>query len=238
MILEVKQVHTYYGKSHVLQGVSLALAPGEIVCLLGRNGVGKTTTLKSIMGMLKPRAGSILFRGRELLGKEPYQIARIGIGIVPEERRIFASLNVHENLLIGIKSRRPPRRSGALDWTIDKIYESFPRLYERRESKGGHLSGGEQQMLTVARTLMGNPELLLVDEPTEGLAPLIVKVVLETLATIRDAGVTILLVEQNFKAAMKLATRFYIMGKGMIVFAGDAPALQAAEEVRKQYLEL
>jgi branched-chain amino acid transport system ATP-binding protein len=238
MILEVKQVHTYYGKSHILQGVSLALEPGEVVCLLGRNGVGKTTTLKSIMGMLKPRAGSILFRGQELMGKEPYQIARLGLGIVPEERRIFASLNVHENLLIGIKSGRPANPSGAMDWTIDRIYESFPRLYERRESKGGHLSGGEQQMLTVARTLMGNPELILIDEPTEGLAPLIVKAVLEMLARIRDAGVTILLVEQNFKAAMKLATRFYVMGKGMIVFEGDSKALNAADEVRRQYLEL
>lgn len=238
MILEVKQVHTYYGKSHILQGVSLALEPGEVVCLLGRNGVGKTTTLKSIMGMLKPRAGSILFRGQELMGKEPYQIARLGLGIVPEERRIFASLNVHENLLIGIKSGRPANSSGAMDWTIERIYESFPRLNERRESKGGHLSGGEQQMLTVARTLMGNPELILIDEPTEGLAPLIVKALLEMLARIRDSGVTILLVEQNFKAAMKLATRFYVMGKGMIVFEGDSKALNAADEVRRQYLEL
>ena len=237
MLLEVNEIHSYYGKSHILHGVSMKLAEGDLVCLLGRNGVGKTTTLKSVMGIVQAQEGNILFRGKELIGREPYQIARMGLGIVPEDRRIFRSLTVNENLLMGIKKEKN-EASSKQGWTIEKVYESFPQLKERKDSKGAHLSGGEQQMLTVARTLMGNPELILVDEPTEGLAPLILESVLKILSTVRESGVTILMVEQNFKAAIKIADRFYIMSKGKIVFEGDGPALQTAEDVRKSYLEV
>jgi branched-chain amino acid transport system ATP-binding protein len=236
-MLEVKDIHSYYGKSHILHGVSLELKEGELVCLLGRNGVGKSTTLKSIMGIVRPSRGSIRFDGQELVGRQPYQIARIGVGYVPEDRRIFRSLTVHENLLMGMQSSKNNGPSTRV-WTIDKIYEIFPSLRERYGNKGSHLSGGEQQMLTVARTLMGNPKLILVDEPTEGLAPLIVKGVLEMLSAVRKAGVTVLMVEQNFKAAIKVADRFYIMAKGQVVFEGDTAALLAAEDVRKSYLEV
>jgi branched-chain amino acid transport system ATP-binding protein len=236
-MIVVKDIHSYYGKSHILHGVSLELKQGELVCLLGRNGVGKSTTLKSIMGIVRPTQGSIRFDGKELVGSQPYQIARLGVGYVPEDRRIFKSLTVHENLLMGTQKAK---NSGAAErvWTIDKIYDIFPNLRERRGNKGSHLSGGEQQMLTVARTLMGNPKLILVDEPTEGLAPLIVKDVLEMLAAVRKSGVTVLMVEQNFKAAIKVADRFYIMAKGQMVFEGGMAALLAAEDVRKNYLEV
>lgn len=236
-MLEVRDIHSYYGKSHILHGVSMELKKGELVCLLGRNGVGKSTTLKSIMGVVQPRQGSIRFENQELIGKAPYEIARAGVGYVPEDRRIFRSLTVHENLLMGIKSRDKtgPKANG---WTVDRVYELFPRLRERRTQKGGYLSGGEQQMLTVVRTLMGNPRVILIDEPTEGLAPLIVKDVLDMLAAIRESGVTVLLVEQNFKAAIKVADRFYIMSKGQIVFEGDTEKLLAADDIRKNYLEV
>lgn len=236
-MIAVRDIHSYYGKSHVLHGVSFELKEGELVCLLGRNGVGKSTTLKSIMGMVRPSQGEIRFEGQELIGRQPYEIARLGVGYVPEDRRIFKSLSVHENLLMGIKgsNNRGPIKDR---WTIDRVYQVFPRLKERRGNKGIHLSGGEQQMLTVARTLMGNPKLILVDEPTEGLAPLIVKDVLDMLATVRNSGVTVLMVEQNFKAAVKVADRFYIMSKGQMVFQGDMAALMAAEEVRRNYLEV
>jgi branched-chain amino acid transport system ATP-binding protein len=236
-MLKVKDIHSFYGKSHILHGVSLELKQGELVCLLGRNGVGKSTTLKSMMGIVRPTHGRIVFDGRELIGRQPYQIARLGVGYVPEDRRIFRSLTVHENLLMGIQKTNHTGLSEK-PWTIDKIYTIFPNLKERRNHKGSHLSGGEQQMLTVARTLMGNPKLILVDEPTEGLAPLIVKDVLAMLAAVRQAGVTVLMVEQNFKAAIKVADRFYIMGKGQMVFEGNMDALWAAEEVRKDYLEV
>jgi len=236
-MLEVRDIHSYYGKSHILHGVSLDLKEGEMVCLLGRNGVGKSTTLKSIMGVVKPQQGSIRFHDRELIGLAPYEIARLGIGYVPEDRRIFRSLTVHENLLMGIKGGKKGN-VGEGGWTIDRVYELFPRLQERCNNKGSHLSGGEQQMLTVVRTLMGNPRVILVDEPTEGLAPLIVKDVLDMLATVRKSGVTVLMVEQNFKAAIKVADRFYIMSKGQIVFSGNQAELLAAEDVRKNYLEV
>lgn len=236
-MLEVKDIHSHYGMSHILHGVSLELKEGELVCLLGRNGVGKSTTLKSIMGIVHPSGGSIRFEGQELVGRQPYQIARLGVGYVPEDRRIFKSLTVHENLMMGVQSSK--NSGGNADvWTIEKIYATFPSLRERRNNKGNHLSGGEQQMLTVARTLMGNPKLILVDEPTEGLAPLIVKGVLEMLSAVRRAGVTVLMVEQNFKAAIKVADRCYIMAKGQMVFEGDTAALLAAEDMRKNYLEV
>ena len=236
-MLEVRDLHSYYGKSHILHGVSLELKEGELVCLLGRNGVGKSTTLKSIMGVVQPKQGSIRFHNQEMLGKAPYEIARLGIGYVPEDRRIFRSLTVHENLLMGIKGGKQSS-AGDDGWNIGRVYKLFPRLEERRAQKGGHLSGGEQQMLTVVRTLMGNPQVILVDEPTEGLAPLIVKDVLEMLNTVRKSGVTVLMVEQNFKAAIKVADRYYIMGKGHIVFEGNTEQLLAAEGVRKTYLEV
>ena len=236
-MIKVSDIHGYYGKSHVLHGVSFELREEELVCLLGRNGVGKSTTLKSIMGMVRPSSGSILFEGQELVGKRPHQIARLGIGYVPEERRIFRSLTVQENLLIGMK-KKTDGGSDKEPWAVERVYEIFPNLGKRAKNKGIHLSGGEQQMLTVARTLMGNPKLILVDEPTEGLAPLIVKKVLEMLATIRETGVTVFMVEQNFKAAIKVASRFYIMSKGQMVFEGDLAALMAAEGVRRNYLEV
>jgi branched-chain amino acid transport system ATP-binding protein len=236
-MLSVAGIHSYYGKSHILHGVSLELKQGELVCLLGRNGVGKSTTLKSIMGIVHPSRGSVRFDGQELLGRPPYQIARLGVGYVPEDRRIFRSLTVHENLLMGVQKRRNGAPSEA-SWTLDKVYAIFPNLRDRRSNKGSHLSGGEQQMLTVARTLMGNPKLILIDEPTEGLAPLIVKDVLAMLATVRKSGVTVLMVEQNFKAAIKVADRFYIMAKGQMVFAGDKADLLAAEDLRRNYLEV
>ena len=238
MLLQVDELHSYYGKSHILHGVSMQLNRGDIVCILGRNGVGKSTTLNSIMGIVQPRQGSVRFNGEEIAGKHPFQISRKGIGVVPEERRIFAGLTVRENLLIGLQDKRLKIQGNGLSWNLDRVFEYFPRLSERQNQLGNHLSGGEQQMLTIARTLMGNPELLLIDEPTEGLAPLIVKMVMEMLESVSKAGVTILLVEQNFRAAIKLAHRFYIMGKGRIVFEGDREALQAAEGLRKQYLEV
>jgi branched-chain amino acid transport system ATP-binding protein len=237
MLLKADDIHSYYGKSHILQGISIHLERGNLVCLLGRNGVGKTTSLKSIMGMVKPAKGSILFRGKEIAGRQPYEIARLGIGIVPEDRRIFPSLTVHENLLMGIV-KRPEGFSGGEGWSAGKVYDLFPRLRERMRQKGGHLSGGEQQMLTMGRTLMGNPELILIDEPTEGLAPKIVKLVTEVLSAIHRSGTTLLLVEQNYKSAIKLAERFYIMSKGQIVFEGGGETLIQAEEVRKKYLEV
>jgi branched-chain amino acid transport system ATP-binding protein len=237
VLLDVKAINSYYEKSHILHDVSLELNKGELVCLLGRNGVGKTTTLKSLMGLVKPRDGSILFNSEEQLGKEPYQIARAGMGFVPEDRRIFKSLTVEENIMIGQKIKNA-NSSANQGWTLEKIYEAFPLLVKRKDNKGAHLSGGEQQMLTVARTLMGNPELILVDEPTEGLAPLIVKSVLDTLLSVSKTGVTILMVEQNFKAAIKIADRFYIMSKGQIVWEGDREALHSADDVRKTYLEV
>jgi branched-chain amino acid transport system ATP-binding protein len=237
MILEVYEIHSFYAKSHILQGVSIDLEQGSLVCLLGRNGVGKTTTLKSIMGMVKPAGGSILFREEEIVGRQPYEIARLGIGIVPEDRRIFPSLTVHENLLMGIV-KRADNLSGEERWSAEKVYDLFPRLKERMKQKGGHLSGGEQQMLTMGRTLMGNPELILIDEPTEGLAPKIVALVTGVLAEIHRSGTTLLIVEQNYKSAIKLAERFYIMSKGQVVFEGGGETLIQAEGVRKRYLEV
>jgi branched-chain amino acid transport system ATP-binding protein len=236
MILEIKNLNGYYGKSHILQGVDMAITPGQMVCLMGRNGVGKSTTLKSIMGLVDRTSGEVRFNGKDIRGSQPYEIARLGLGYVPEERRIFKSLTVYENLQIGIK--KPANKNCGELWDVERIFESFPRLKERRENKGGHLSGGEQQMLTIARTLMGNPELILVDEPTEGLAPLVAEAVLEMLSTISKTGITVLVVEQNYKAALKLAQGFFIMSKGRIVFEGNGEELIAAEEIRQKFLEV
>jgi len=239
IVLDVQDCHSFYGKSHILQGVSLSLEKGAFVSLLGRNGVGKTTLLHSIMGMVKPKSGRIALKGQDLTGMEPFQIARKGVGLVPETRRIFPSLTVEQNLIMGMlgkRSKDPAPHDG--HWTVEKIYDKFPRLKERRTQGGNHLSGGEQQMLTIARTLLGNPEVLLVDEPTEGLAPVIAKAVMEMLSHINASGVTILIVEQNMKMAVKHAGFFYVMGKGTVVFQGDKDALMANEGVRKQYLEI
>jgi branched-chain amino acid transport system ATP-binding protein len=234
-LLAVDALHAHYGKSHILHGVTLEVAAGEIVCLLGRNGVGKSTTLKSIMGLVRPSAGTVAFKGRPLAGLAAYRIARLGLGYVPEERRIFPTITVRENLLMGIKPGADRNGGG---WTLDRVYEFFPRLRERQHQRAGTLSGGEQQMLTIGRTLMGNPALLLVDEPTEGLAPMLVEQVERILTEIHRSGTPILLVEQSMETALALAHRVYVMSKGRIVFGGTVAELSANSDVRKQYLEV
>ena len=235
MLLELKALNTYYEESHILQGISLDVDQGEIVCLLGRNGVGKSTTLKSIIGLVKPRSGEVVFKGRDIAGMPPYTIAKLGVGYVPEERRIFPTLTVRENLLMGIK---PGQKGNGEGWTVDKVYKYFPALHSRDKQKGGHLSGGEQQMLTIARTLMGNPEVLLIDEPTEGLAPLIVETVEQVIMDIHRQGIPVLLVEQNMRVALRLAGRIYVISKGKIVFQGTCQELEEADEIREKYLEV
>ncbi len=235
MLLEIKELNTYYAESHILQGVSLNVDHGEIVCLLGRNGVGKSTTLKSIIGLVEPRSGEVFFMGRNIAGMPPYTIAKLGVGYVPEERRIFPPLTVRENLLMGIK---PGQKGNGDGWTVEKVYKYFPALHARDKQKGGHLSGGEQQMLTIARTLMGNPGVLLIDEPTEGLAPLIIETVEQVIMEIHRQGIPILLVEQNMRVALRLAGRIYVMSKGKIVFHGTCQELKDAHEIREKYLEV
>jgi branched-chain amino acid transport system ATP-binding protein len=234
MLLKVDKIHTFYGKSHILQGISLEMEKGGMVALLGRNGVGKSTTLKSIIGLTPPQRGSITFRGEDIVNLRPYKICRLGIGYVPEERRIFPHLTVRENLLVGIKVNQRVNNP----WTIERVYSYFPQLEKRDKLKGGHLSGGEQQMLTVGRTLMGNPELLLVDEPTEGLAPLLVEMVVKILQEINREGISVLLVEQAMDVALQLAERTYVMSKGTIVFQGTPEELHGDKEIRKKYLEV
>ena len=238
-MLEVEGLHAHYAKSHILHGVSFTVDAGEIVCLLGRNGVGKSTTLKSLMGLIKPSAGSVSFKGRDITGLPAHRVARLGLGYVPEERRIFPTITVKENLLMGIKiGQRAVTRANGNGWTLERVYEFFPRLREREAQRAGTLSGGEQQMLTTARTLMGNPELLLVDEPTEGLAPMIVVQVERILTEIHRGGTPILLVEQSMETALALAHRVYVMSKGQIVFTGSVAELKNNELVRKEYLEV
>ncbi len=238
MLLEIKDLNTFYGLSHVLQSISLHMQEGEIVALLGRNGMGKSTTLKSIMGLVKPKSGAVIFKGKNITGFPPFKVARAGIGYVPEERRIFPELSVLDNLLLGIKGGKIIQKNNSRVWTIERIFQHFPMLKERAEQKGKFLSGGEQQMLTIGRSLMGNPELLLVDEPTEGLAPLLVKEVRDILESINMAGVSILLVEHNLKVALSLANRVYLMGKAHIGFAGTIKELEANPEARQKYLEV
>jgi branched-chain amino acid transport system ATP-binding protein len=235
MLLEIKDLNTFYEQSHILQGVSLNVDHGEIVCLLGRNGVGKSTTLKSIIGLVRPRSGEVLFKGQNVAGRPAHLIAKLGVGYVPEERRIFPTLTLRENLLMGIKRGQKSDGDG---WTIEKVYKYFPALQARDRQKGGHLSGGEQQMLTIARTLMGNPEVLLIDEPTEGLAPKIVETVEQVIQDIHQHNVPILLVEQNMRVALRLAGRIYVISKGKIVFQGTGQELKEADEVRQKYLEV
>jgi branched-chain amino acid transport system ATP-binding protein len=238
MLLDVHALNTYYGTSHVLQGISLNVNRGEIVALLGRNGMGKSTTLKSIMGLVKPKSGSVIFNKKDITGYPPYKVARAGIGYVPEDRRIFPNLSVLDNLDIGVKGGKIADPNNPNVWTMDRIFHHFLMLKERAQQKGRFLSGGEQQMLTIGRSLMGNPDLLLVDEPTEGLAPLLVKEVRNILEGINKAGVSILLVEHNIKVAMSLANRIFLMGKAHIGFAGTMEELQARPEIKEKYLEV
>jgi branched-chain amino acid transport system ATP-binding protein len=231
-MLEVRDLHAYYGKSHILQGVSFDVGEGEIVSLLGRNGVGRSTTIKAIMGDVPPQ-GSVRFRGEELVGLAPHLIARKGLGYVPENRDIFPGLTVRENLLLGMKSTKQQGR-----WSYEDVFELFPALRERADVAGGVLSGGEQQMLTICRTLMGDPELIMIDEPTEGLAPRLVELVGDLLQRIAARGVSILLVEQKLTIALRVSRRLYVMGHGRIVFEGTPEHLRANAAVRKEWLEV
>ncbi len=238
MLLEVKDLNTYYGDSHALQDMSLNVKDGEVVALLGRNGMGKTTTMKSIMGLLKPKSGTVVFQGKDITGFAPYKVARAGVGYVPEERRIFPNLPVLDNLKMGIKHGKEFQAGGQNKWTFERIYKHFPFMKERANQKGALLSGGEQQMLTIARTLMGNPQLLMVDEPTEGLAPVMVEEVRDVLADISKTGVSILLIEHNLKVALHLADRVYLMGKAHLGFTGTVEELEADPEIKAKYLEV
>ena len=236
-MLTLNAVNTFYGKSHVLFDVSLEVRRGEIVALLGRNGVGKSTTLGTIMGLVPAHSGSIRFMEKEILGRKPHQNAMAGLGFVPEQRWIFPNLTVHQNLLMGIKPGFL-KKTFAGGWTIERAYDSFPKLAERRHQLGGILSGGEKQMLTIVRTLLGNPELILIDEPTEGLAPLIVEHVNALIADINGQGLTVLLVEQNLQTCLRLAHRIYILSKGAVKWTGTPKDLEECKDVRKQYLEV
>ena len=231
-LLEVSDLNAYYGKSHILQGVDFHVQEGEIVSLLGRNGVGRSTTIKAIMGDVPPQ-GSIRFKGREIAGLKPHQIARLGLGYVPENRDIFPSLTVRQNLLLGQKSSRQTGR-----WAMGDMFAIFPRLEERADTPAGVLSGGEQQMLTMCRTLMGDPELVMIDEPTEGLAPMMVELVGKLLGEIAERGISILLVEQKLTIALKISRRLYVMGHGHIVFEGTPAEFAANTRVREEWLEV
>lgn len=230
-LLEISGLHAYYGKSHVLQGVDLHVNAGEIVSLLGRNGVGRSTTIKAVMGLVQS-AGSVVFDGKEITGMRTYEIALQGLGYVPETRDIFPSLTVEQNLLLG------QQRGKRSQWSMEDMYNMFPRLKERRNTPAGVISGGEQQMLTLCRSLIGDPKLIMIDEPTEGLAPLIVDQVAEYLDVLRQRGVAVLLVEQKLAIALDISQRLYVMGHGTIVFEGAPDDLSNAQEVRRDWLEV
>jgi len=232
-LLELEDIHAAYGLSRVLFGISLEVSAGECVCLLGRNGVGKTTTMRSVMGLTPPSAGHVRFKSRDITGWSPHRVARAGIGFVPEDRRIFAELSVWENLDV---ARRAAARPGR--WTIEAVTELFPVLGELRARQGGFLSGGEQQMLTIARTLMGNPELLLLDEPSEGLAPLVVEALLAKISELKEQGLTILLAEQGIEFSLALADRVYVLEKGAVRFSGAATELRSDRTHLDQLLAL
>lgn len=231
-LLSVQGLHAHYGKSHILHGVSFDVGEREVISLLGRNGTGRSTTLKAIMGMLKPTAGSVTLAGKELAGKSAYQIARAGVAFVPEERDVFGNLSVEENLVMGMQ----PARSDAPSWTMEQMFDFFPRLKERRNTQAGNLSGGEQQMLTMCRSLLGNPRLILIDEPTEGLAPKIVAVVGEAIEEIHRRGVSVVLVEQKLTIAMKISTGVCVLGHGNVVFEGTPDALLENPQLLKDWL--
>jgi branched-chain amino acid transport system ATP-binding protein len=230
-MLEVSGIHTFYGLSHILFGVSFKVDPGEVVCLLGRNGAGKTTTMKSIIGIIPPKQGSIRFKGKEIIGIEPYLLTRKGIGYIPDDRRIFADLTVGENLEIA--ERRVKEGEG---WSREKIYGLFPALKNIESRRGGCLSGGEQKMLAIARALMGNPEFILLDEPFEGLAPLLVHALEGHIRKLREAGLTVLVAEQNVRSTLRISDRGYIIDNGQIRYHGSIEQLRDNEEVRKKYL--
>ena len=232
MILDARDVHTFYGTSHILFGVSLAVSQGETVCLLGRNGAGKSTTLRSIMGLTPPASGSIAYDGVELIGKPPYAIAKLGVGFVPDDRGIFADLTVHENLEVAETRRRPNRDA----WTLERLYSAFPMLQGLRTRRGEHLSGGEQRLLSVARALLTRPRLLIFDEPAEGLSPLVVRAVRDWILRLKQSGTSILLSEQNVRFAIEVSDRAYVIDKGVIRHQGTVEELRANEEIRKRYL--
>ncbi len=231
--LEIHGVEAFYGDSHILFDLSLGVDEGEVVCLLGRNGAGKTTTLKSIVGLVPPRSGRITLRGHGVTGLAPYRIARLGIGYVPEERRIFGNLTVHENLEV---ARRTWGDGGGIAWTAERVFELFPHLASLRGRMAGRLSGGEQQMLTIARTLMGNPSLLLLDEPSEGLAPLVVEMLAVQLARLKSTGLTMLVAEQNVHFVSELGDRVYILEKGTVRYQGSMREFVSNEDVRRAHL--
>ncbi len=231
-LMRVRDLHAFYGKSHIIQGLDLDVGPGEIVSVLGRNGVGRSTMLKAIMGDVDVR-GSVEFAGREMVGLQPYEIARRGLGYVPENREVFAGLTVRENLMMGERSGNAGAR-----WTMEQMFDLFPRLRERAEAPAGVLSGGEQQMLTICRTLMGNPRLIMIDEPTEGLAPMMVELVGALIQKISESGTAVLLVEQKLAIALQISRRLYVMGHGKIVFEGSPQDLEANRAVRQEWLEV
>jgi len=231
-MLQLKDLNAFYGKSHILHGVDLTVGEGEIVSLLGRNGSGRSTTVKTIMGLVRGR-GSVQFKNQEILGHHAFHIAHHGIGYVPENRDIFPKLTVHQNLQLGQKRRKTRPR-----WSFDDMYNMFPRLKERQHTEAGVMSGGEQQMLTLCRTLMGDPDLIMIDEPTEGLAPKIVEQVAEYLNELKNRGVSVLLVEQKLTIALQISGRCYVMGHGSIVFEGTPAELRAHDEIRREWLEV
>ncbi len=230
--LQLEHVHISYGLSHIIFGISLTVNGGETVCLLGRNGVGKTTTLQSIMGLNPPSSGVIRFKGEEITGKPPFLISRAGLGFVPENRRIFRDLSVWENLKLGALKGRP----SSTGWNLEKVYDLFPRLRERAEHRGSQLSGGEQQMLAIARALMGNPEFLLLDEPTQGLAPILQKALAELIKDLRKGGITILLAEQSLRLALEVSDRVYVIETGLIKFSGTVDEINEDKNILKKYL--
>jgi branched-chain amino acid transport system ATP-binding protein len=234
VLLQVKEIMAFYEDSCVLQGVSMEIAEGELVALLGRNGVGKSTTLKSIMGIVPPRSGSVLFKDEEMRGRAPYYVARKGIGYVPEERRIFPGLTVRENLIMGMKTGK--RGKSSREWTIDRVYTEFPQLASRDGVPGGNLSGGEQQMLTLMRSLMGDPELILIDEPSEGLSPIMAGVIFDIITKVHGEGMSIILVDRNLAYACTRAERVYLMSKGRIGYAGNGKEVLEDKKIQAEFL--
>ncbi len=233
-MIEVREIDSFYGKAQILRNLGFSIGAGEVVSILGRNGAGKTTTMKSIMQLVRPRSGSVTFNGTELVGLPPYKVAKMGLGYVPEERRIFTDLTILENLEVG---RQPPRE-GVPEWSVDMLFELFPNLSERRNNRGKALSGGEQQMLTIARTLMGNPICLLLDEPSEGIAPVIVEQMAETIMRIKKQRLTVVLSEQNLHFARLVADRAIIIESGQKRFDGTFAELDAQPEIQEQYLSV
>lgn len=231
-MLDVQDIHSYYGDSHILQGVSLSVTPGKVTSILGRNGAGKTTTVLSIMGYLKPRKGSIRYNGQSIHGLPSHKISRLGLGFVPQERGVFPSLSVEENLTVAARHGRDGK------WTLERIYDLFPRLRERSMNRGFQLSGGEQQMVSIARALMLNPELIILDEPSEGLAPLIVDEIVSVLRHLKDEGLGVLLIEQNLKVALALGDTHYVLSKGEVCFTGDSESLRNNDQVLSTHLSV